>query len=111
MSTTDDLEGLAEVFGLLADPGRLRMVVALLDGGELCVHDLAQLVGSSGSATSHALRLLRAHRIVTARRDGRHVHYRLADAHVAALVQVALDHHAHTGAVRVVRRRRSGTGG
>src|ERR687883_342256 len=61
---------LAEVFGLLSDPGRLRLLASLLEGGELCVCDLAAAAGMAESTTSHALRLLRAHRVVKARRAG-----------------------------------------
>lgn len=85
----------AEVFGLLSDPGRLRLLLALLDG-EMCVCDLAAVTGQSESATSHALRLLRAHRIVTVRRSGRMAYYRLEDAHVRLLLDVALAHSEHT---------------
>ena len=69
---------LADVFGLLADPGRLRVLVALLDG-ETCVSDLAAVALASESAVSHHLRLLRAHRVVEVRRSGRMAYYRLAD--------------------------------
>ncbi|WP_051113975.1 ArsR/SmtB family transcription factor, partial [Actinopolymorpha alba] len=74
-----DVVDTADVFSLLADPGRLRLLVALLDG-ELCVCDLAAVTGLSESSTSHALRLLRAHRVVSVRRDGRMAYYRLDDA-------------------------------
>ena len=78
---------LAERFKLLADPGRLRMIYALLGAGELCVRDLAAVVGSSESATSHQLRQLRL-----AGRDGRTVYYRIADDHVRTLLDVAAAH-------------------
>jgi ArsR family transcriptional regulator, lead/cadmium/zinc/bismuth-responsive transcriptional repressor len=85
---------LADVFGLLADPGRLRVLVALLDG-ETCVSDLAAVALASESAVSHHLRLLRAHRVVEVRRSGRMAYYRLADAHVRMLLDVALTHIGH----------------
>jgi DNA-binding transcriptional ArsR family regulator len=85
----------ADIFGLLSDPGRLRMLVVLLDD-ESSVGRLAELAGLSESSASHALRLLRAHRIVQARRDGRLVHYRLADDHVRQLLQIALQHVEHS---------------
>jgi DNA-binding transcriptional ArsR family regulator len=88
---------LADVFGLLADPGRLRVLVALLDG-ELCVSDLAAVSGASESAVSHHLRLLRAHRVVSVRRAGRMAYYRLADAHVRMLLDLALTHVGHAPA-------------
>lgn len=95
MPAEGDVVDLADVFGLLADPGRLRLLVALL-GGELCVCDLAAAAGLSESATSHALRILRAHRVVAVRRSGRMAFYSLADAHVRMLLDLALTHIAHS---------------
>ena len=99
MPGEDDVAVLADVFSLLADRGRLRLLVALR-GGEMCVCDLAASCGQSESSVSHALRLLRAHRIVAVRRSGRRAFYTLADAHVRMLVDVALTHVGHTAAVR-----------
>lgn len=65
----------ADVLSLLGEPHRLTLPLALR-GGELCVHDLALTAGQSESATSHALKLLRAHRVVTPRREGRRMYYR-----------------------------------
>ena len=94
-----DLDALADgVFGVLADPNRLRILLALLHAGELCVGDLAATTGMSESATSHALRLLRAHRAVKVRRDGRLAFYSLLDSHVRDLLSVALDHLRHDDA-------------
>lgn len=76
---------------VVADPTRLRMLSALA-AEELCVHDLALAVGISESATSHQLRLLRAHHLVTPRKSGRTVYYRLADAHVTLLIRNAVEH-------------------
>lgn len=86
---------LADVFTLLGDPGRLRLLSSLLAGGELCVSDLAATSGMSESATSHALRLLRAHRVVQARRAGRRMRYSLRDGHVRELLETALEHVRH----------------
>ena len=80
------------VFALLADPGRLRLLISLLEGGELCVCDLAAAAGMGESAASHALRLLRAHRVVKVRRAGRMAYYSLTDGHVRMLLDVALAH-------------------
>ena len=86
-----ELADLAEVFALLSDQRRLRLIAALFQG-ELCVCDLAAATGASESATSHALRILRAHRVVAVRRSGRMAYYSLADGHVRTLVEVALAH-------------------
>jgi ArsR family transcriptional regulator, lead/cadmium/zinc/bismuth-responsive transcriptional repressor len=89
------VEELALVFGLLGDLGRLRLMAALLEGGEMCVCDLAAATGQSESAVSHALRLLRAHRVVKVRRAGRMAYYRLADSHVRMLLDLAVTHIRH----------------
>ncbi|QFG20574.1 helix-turn-helix transcriptional regulator [Actinomadura sp. WMMB 499] len=86
---------LAQVFGLLSDPGRLRVLTALLEGGEMCVCDIAASCGNSESAVSHALRLLRASRVVQVRRAGRMAYYRLDDSHVRMLLDLALAHVSH----------------
>ena len=91
----DDAQVLAERFKLLSDPSRLRIVYALLEGGELCVSDLAGLVEVSESATSHQLRQLRLAGLVKARKQGREVFYRIADSHVRLLLDVAVEHYLH----------------
>src|SRR5664279_4107272 len=75
----------------LADPGRLRLLVALL-AGEMHVSDLAANTAMSESAVSHALRLLRAYRVVSVRREGRMAFYSLDDSHCRLLLEVALAH-------------------
>ena len=84
----------AETFALLGDPSRLYLLV-LLREGESSVGQLARCSGMSESAVSHALRLLRAHRVVQARRDGRMAYYRLADEHVRSILETALAHAQH----------------
>lgn len=76
----------------LSDPTRMRLLLALKGAGELCVCDLALLAGVSVSAVSHQLRRLRQARLVAFRREGKQVYYRLADAHVACLLELALEH-------------------
>jgi DNA-binding transcriptional ArsR family regulator len=86
------IEELAQIFGLLSDPGRLRLIASLLEGGEFCVCDLAVVAGMGESAVSQALRLLRAHRVVKVRRAGRMAYYSLCDGHVRKLFDMALEH-------------------
>lgn len=86
---------LAEIFRVLSDPGRVRLIVALLEGGELCVCDLADATGLTQTACSHNLRLLRSGRLVRYRRQGRNVFYALDDGHIRLLLDVALQHVAH----------------
>jgi DNA-binding transcriptional ArsR family regulator len=78
----------AAVLGALGDPSRLSLLLALHHAGDLCVSDLAFAVGMTDSAVSHALRLLRAHGMVTAHRAGRMVHYRVAGDLTARLLDV-----------------------
>src|SRR5213595_899585 len=85
---------LAETFRVLSDPGRVRLIVALLEG-ELCVCDLAAVTGLSETACSHNLRLLRSARLVRYRKQGRNVYYSLDDAHIRLLLDVGLQHVSH----------------
>jgi DNA-binding transcriptional ArsR family regulator len=85
------LEALTDIFRVLGDPTRLRILDAL-SRGESCVGDLATHLGVSESAVSHQLRLLRTARLVRARRDGRMIFYSLHDTHVLTLFNQALRH-------------------
>ena len=85
------VEALAETFRVLGDPTRVRILDALATG-ELCVCDLAALVGISESAVSHQLRLLRGMRLVRPRRAGRQVFYAVDDHHILALLTQAMTH-------------------
>lgn len=76
---------------LVADPTRLRLLSALRQQ-EQCVCDLAALVKVSESAVSHQLRLLRTGRVVTYRKEGRKVYYRLLDEHVSSMLDNVLAH-------------------
>jgi ArsR family transcriptional regulator len=87
----DEVTYLADLFQILASPTRLRIVEALL-GRELCVCDLAAVVGASQSAVSHHLRQLRQLRIVSYERRGRMAYYRLDDAHIGRLFETGLEH-------------------
>lgn len=93
--TGDEAGQLADRFRLLSDPGRLRMVYALLEAGELCVCDLAAAVDASESATSHQLRQLRLAGLVRSRKEGRTVYYKVDDTHVRLLLDVAVEHYLH----------------
>ncbi|MGH9148676.1 MAG: ArsR/SmtB family transcription factor [Vicinamibacterales bacterium] len=83
--------GLAETFKVLGDLTRVRMLDAL-SHSELCVGDLAGLLGLTESAVSHQLRLLRSMRLVRSRRAGRMVIYMLDDDHILKLFRQGLDH-------------------
>lgn len=86
-----DFSRLAELFGALSDPTRLRIISALIEG-ESSVGQIAAGVGQSESAVSHQLRGLRQMRLVRARKSGRQVFYSLDDQHVARLYQLGMEH-------------------
>ena len=92
-----EAETLAQMFKLLGDPNRTRILYALLEVGELCVCDLAAVVGVPETTVSQALRLLRTAGVVDNRRSGRMVFYRLADAHVRTLLDLSRAHTRHDG--------------
>ena len=85
------VEALADTFRVLGDPTRVRILDALA-AGELCVCDIASLVGISESAVSHQLRLLRGMRLVRPRRAGRLVYYAVDDHHILELLTQAHRH-------------------
>ena len=93
------VERLAETFRALGDPTRVRMLSAL-SRAELCVCDLATLLGATESAISHQLRLLRSLRVVRARREGRMVFYRLDDDHIVRLLAQGRAHVEEAGHAR-----------
>ncbi len=74
-----------------ADATRLK-ILCLLREGEVCVHTIVEALDISQSGISHQLRLLRNLRLVTSRKEGRHVFYRLADEHVLTMLENALSH-------------------
>ena len=85
----------AALFRLLGDPTRILILQTLAATDELCVHEIADAVGTSETKVSQALRLLRTAGVVRNRRDGRHIHYRLDDDHVRTLIEVTVEHLAH----------------
>lgn len=80
----------AEVFGMLADVTRIRLILSLADNGELSVNHLADIVDKSPAAVSQHLAKLRLARIVTNRRQGTTIFYALTDEHAIDLVRNAL---------------------
>ena len=85
------LNALAETFKVLSNPNRLRIIHAL-SRNEHCVCDLAALLGSTDSAVSHQLRILRGMRLVKYRREGKLAYYSLDDQHVRQLFEAGLEH-------------------
>lgn len=91
MKPAETLAGLAETFKVLGDPTRLSIVWAL-SREELCVCDLANVLGMSQSAVSHSLRALRQLRLVRCRRVGKVAYYALDDEHIAHLLEEGVRH-------------------
>jgi DNA-binding transcriptional ArsR family regulator len=107
---SDYVELAVEIFAMLADATRIRIVLALRGADELSVNRLAEIVDKTPAAVSQHLAKLRLARIVTTRQEGNRVHYRLANEHASRLVndavfqaEHALDHeprHHHRAATR-----------
>lgn len=85
------VDGLALLFKALADDTRVCIAYALTQR-ELCVHEVARLLGVSAATASHHLRLLHNLGLARYRRDGKHVYYSLDDNHVTTLIEAALEH-------------------
>lgn len=85
------LYDLAEIFKVFGDSTRIKILCVLFEG-EMCVCDMAELLGVSQSAVSHQLRVLKQARLVKFRREGKIVYYSLADDHVKHIFNEGLDH-------------------
>jgi DNA-binding transcriptional ArsR family regulator len=92
----DEVDLATEVFQMLSDGTRFRLLLALVDG-ELPVNDLAQVVDKPSAGVSQHLAKLRLARLVTTRRDGTRVFYRLENDHVRQLIVDVLNHAEHMG--------------
>ncbi len=88
------INNLSELFKLVGDPTRLRIMLLLQDH-ELCVCDIADALKMGQSAISHQLRLLRGARLVKFRKEGKSAFYSLDDAHVLNLINDGLEHIQH----------------
>jgi DNA-binding transcriptional ArsR family regulator len=91
MASDSDVAELADMFRLLGEATRLRIVLACL-GGPIAVGDIATQLDLSASLVSHHLRLLRAARLVQAERQGKQVFYAAADQHVSGMLADMLEH-------------------
>lgn len=91
MPDEDNLYDLAELFKVFGDSTRIRILYVLFES-EMCVCDIAELLGMTQSAISHQLRLLKQSKLIKNRRDGRQVFYSLADDHVRGIVELGYEH-------------------
>ncbi len=86
-----DIEEVCKIFRLLAEPSRMKIVIALLSG-EMCVYHLTEVSGGTVSAVSHQLRILRDNGIVKSKRFGKNIEYSIADAHVEKIISMGVAH-------------------
>ena len=91
MPNDEELFALADLYKIFGDSTRLRILYVLYDT-ELCVCDIAQMLGMTLSAISHQLRILKQARLVKFRRAGKTVFYSLADDHVHSVLGQGIDH-------------------
>ncbi|MFC0562476.1 ArsR/SmtB family transcription factor [Halalkalibacter alkalisediminis] len=87
-----DLGSVAKMFKALADENRTKIVYALSEDPELCVCDIATIIGSSVATASHHLRTLHKQGIVKFRKEGKLAFYSLDDSHIYQLIKIALSH-------------------
>ena len=87
----DELIEMAELFKMFGDSTRIK-ILSVLFAGEKCVQEITDATGSSQSAVSHQLRLLKQARLVRSRRSGKQIFYTLADDHVKTILGMAREH-------------------
>ena len=85
------LSDLADLFKIFGDSTRIKILYVLFEA-EMCVCDIAQLLGMTQSAISHQLKALKNARLVKSRREGKTVFYALADDHVKTIIDQGLEH-------------------
>lgn len=91
MPEETELYDLAELFKIFGDSTRIRILFVLFEA-EVCVCDLAQVLGMTQSAISHQLRILKQSRLVKSRREGKSIFYSLADEHVRTIIAQGCEH-------------------
>ena len=91
MPGEDTLYDLTELFRIFGDSTRVRILYVLFES-EMCVCDIAALLGMTQSAISHQLRVLRSSKLVKFRRDGKTLYYSLADEHVCRIISQGMEH-------------------
>ena len=91
MPDEDDLYDLAELYKVFGDSTRIKILYVLF-AAELCVYDVAQLLGMTQSAVSHQLRILKNNKLVKFRREGKTVFYALDDDHVRSILKLGMEH-------------------
>ena len=87
----EQLIEMAELFKMFGDSTRIKILCGLFEG-EKCVQEITEATGTSQSAVSHQLRLLKQARLVRCRRNGKQIYYTLADDHVKTILEMGLEH-------------------
>lgn len=87
-----DISSMSKLFKVIGDENRVKISYALCEDEELCVCDLANIIGASMATTSHHLRTLYKHAIVKYRKEGKLAFYSLDDDHIKQLILIALEH-------------------
>ncbi|GAB6259408.1 MULTISPECIES: ArsR/SmtB family transcription factor [Bacillaceae] len=87
-----DISSMSKLFKVIGDENRAKIAYALCTDEELCVCDLANIIGASMATTSHHLRTLYKHAIVKYRKEGKLAFYSLDDHHIKQLILIALEH-------------------
>lgn len=91
MLLDDEINKLAQLYKVFGDTTRIKILCALFES-EMCVCDIAEIVGISVSAVSHQLRILKQSELVRFRRDGKTIYYSLADDHVRTIIEQGTEH-------------------
>lgn len=91
MPPSEELEELADFYKVFGDPTRLKILYVLLCS-EMCVFDIANLIGMSQSAVSHQLRVLKQLDLVKNRREGKTIFYSLSDDHIVSILSQGINH-------------------
>ena len=91
MPQDEILYDLAELFKVFGDSTRIKILYALFEA-ELCVCDMAQLLGLTQTAVSHQLRVLKNNKLVKFRREGKNIFYSLSDNHVLSILGQGMEH-------------------
>ena len=91
MPDEDDLYDLADLYKVFGDSTRIKILYVLFSA-ELCVYDIARLLGMTQSAVSHQLRILKNNKLVKFRREGKTVFYALDDDHVRSILKLGMEH-------------------
>lgn len=87
----DEIAGMTQIFKALSDPNRVK-IACFLQQKELCVCDIADLLGTSVATASHHLRQLKSMNIAKSRKEGKNVYYSLSDHHIRTLIAMTLEH-------------------